>query len=50
MFVAYKEHKMFLVFTDVSKNVFPSLTVKGLNIGASKKNYLEEGKEDYCRN
>ena len=36
MCVAYKEHKMFLVFTDVSKNVFPTLTVNGLNIGTSK--------------
>jgi hypothetical protein len=31
------------------KNVFPTLTVKGLNSGTSKKNYLDEGKEDYCR-
>jgi len=43
-----KNIKMFLVFTDVLKNVFPTLTVKGLNGGTSKKNYLEAGK-DYCR-
>ena len=44
-----KNIKMFLVFTDVLKNVFHTLTVKVLNSGTSKKNYLEEGKEDYCR-
>ena len=40
---------MFLVFTDVLKNIFPTLTVKGLNIGKKKKKDLEEGKEDYGR-
>jgi len=44
-----KNIKMFLVFIDVLKNVFLTLTVKGLNSGTSKKNYFEEGEEDYCR-
>lgn len=37
-----KNTKMFLVFTDVLKNVFPTLTVKGLSSGTFKKIILRK--------